>query len=405
MFETFSWIGERVFPERQLVVRSAGKAHEIAIPGSVQAATALALIVAVGTIGIAGVQAAKTEGKMAASVQALTTALAQAQAKADSAQQQLQLLAATGQESGKQDDAASDPAALAQQVAGRIQTLEQSLQAADAQQQALQADREKLASETGKLTTKVGELEKDKQKFSKADKTVATERDELRAKVAELQGKLQHGGKLIITQQPAGSGQAETADGAGSKFDVDTLMNKLGVGMKHKGGEGGPYVALGSGKPADAATDPEAQALLKTLPLSAPLDQFTFESGFGARVDPFNGHRSMHTGLDLSAPYKSPVYSTSPGTVVFAGWSTGYGKMVEIDHGHGIHTRYAHLNRLMVNVGQAVGKHVEIGQLGSTGRSTGPHVHYEVLVNGVAQDPARFFDVGRTLGVSNAAAD
>jgi murein DD-endopeptidase MepM/ murein hydrolase activator NlpD len=71
--------------------------------------------------------------------------------------------------------------------------------------------------------------------------------------------------------------------------------------------------------------------------------------------------------------------------------------MVEIDHGHGIHTRYAHLNRLLVNVGQHVSKHSEIGLLGSTGRSTGPHVHYEVLVNGAAEDPARFLAAGRRL--------
>jgi len=211
-------------------------------------------------------------------------------------------------------------------------------------------------------------------------------------------------GKLIIVN-PAGA-DAETDSPTGTAaseapVDLDSLLARLGVGGRRSSAVGGPYVALGAGAP--AAADPQALAILETLPLSAPLDQYQFESSFGVRIDPINGHRAVHTGIDLSAAYRAPVYSTSPGAVVFAGYAAGYGRMVEIDHGHGIHTRYAHLNRLLVNVGQTVRQHAEIGLLGSTGRSTGPHVHYEVLVDGVAQNPMHFLEAGKSVELLKAA--
>jgi murein DD-endopeptidase MepM/ murein hydrolase activator NlpD len=139
------------------------------------------------------------------------------------------------------------------------------------------------------------------------------------------------------------------------------------------------------------------QRLLQTLPFTAPLEKFQVESHFGIRTDPFNGRQALHSGVDLSAPYKTPIYNTSPGTVVFAGFQGAYGKMVEIDHGMGITTKYGHLNRITVNEGQKLSKTTQIGLLGSTGRATGPHVHYEVLVNGVPQDPEKFMQAGKSV--------
>jgi murein DD-endopeptidase MepM/ murein hydrolase activator NlpD len=130
--------------------------------------------------------------------------------------------------------------------------------------------------------------------------------------------------------------------------------------------------------------------------LTAPLDHYQIESGFGTRVDPLNHHESFHSGLDLSAPFKTPIYNTAPGTVIFAGQRSDFGKVVEIDHGGGIVTRYAHMHRITVAKGQHLGAHEQIGLLGSTGRSTGPHVHYEVLVNGTPQDPAKFLLAGKS---------
>jgi murein DD-endopeptidase MepM/ murein hydrolase activator NlpD len=137
--------------------------------------------------------------------------------------------------------------------------------------------------------------------------------------------------------------------------------------------------------------------VLRSIPLFAPLDSFSLMSGFGARSDPFTGQAAMHYGLDLSAPLRTPVMATAPGTVVVAGWRSRYGRMVEIDHGNGLRTRYAHLYKINVRRGQKVDFREPIGLLGSSGRSTGPHVHYEVLVNGEPTDPNKFLRAGKDV--------
>ena len=139
------------------------------------------------------------------------------------------------------------------------------------------------------------------------------------------------------------------------------------------------------------------QEIFRRLPLIAPLDHYRLTSKFGRRVDPINGRQAYHHGIDLGAPLRTPVMSTAPGKVVFAGWRGRYGRMIEIDHGLGIHTRYGHLKKILVKPGQQVGHREKIGLLGSSGRSTGPHVHYEVLVNGKPNDPAKFLKAGRNV--------
>ncbi len=136
---------------------------------------------------------------------------------------------------------------------------------------------------------------------------------------------------------------------------------------------------------------------LRHVPLTIPVHGGAFEqtSGFGARVDPFTGHYAFHPGLDFAGPYGSTVTSTAPGIVVYAGPRGGYGNLVEIDHGFGIHTRYGHLSSILVQVGAKVGKGAPIGKLGSTGRSTGPHVHYEVWSDDVVRNPSNFIEAGR----------
>ena len=136
------------------------------------------------------------------------------------------------------------------------------------------------------------------------------------------------------------------------------------------------------------------QALMSVLPLTAPLQEFRVSSTFGERTDPINGRKSMHYGLDLAAPLRTPTLATAPGVVTYAGWRGSYGRMVEIDHGYGIKTRYGHLKKIEVEVGQAVSNHEIIGLVGSSGRSTGAHVHYEVIFDEDSLDPQRFIDAG-----------
>lgn len=136
---------------------------------------------------------------------------------------------------------------------------------------------------------------------------------------------------------------------------------------------------------------------LDRVPLRTPAPGKGLSSGFGARVDPFLGRPAFHGGLDFEGDIGEPVKATAAGRVVSAGWSGGYGNLVEIDHGGGLTTRFGHLSALLVKEGDEVRIGSILGRVGSTGRSTGPHLHYETRVDGDAVDPLRFLNAGRIL--------
>lgn len=133
----------------------------------------------------------------------------------------------------------------------------------------------------------------------------------------------------------------------------------------------------------------ERQSLLNSTPNIRPAKGW-FTSRFGYRISPFTGRAALHAGLDIAAAPGSPVFATADGVVTFAGYDEGYGKLVTIDHGYGVTTRYGHNAQLYVQVGQRVSRWDVIAAVGNTGRSTGPHCHYEVRVNGVPRDPALY---------------
>lgn len=133
----------------------------------------------------------------------------------------------------------------------------------------------------------------------------------------------------------------------------------------------------------------DRQSLLAATPSMRPV-RGPIGSRFGYRIDPFNSRQRMHAGLDFSASPGTPVRSPADGVVSFSGWDPEYGKLVSIDHGYGVLTRYGHNSQLYVQVGQKVSKYDVISAVGSTGRSTGPHLHYEVRVNGIPVDPLNY---------------
>jgi murein DD-endopeptidase MepM/ murein hydrolase activator NlpD len=128
----------------------------------------------------------------------------------------------------------------------------------------------------------------------------------------------------------------------------------------------------------------------KMIPTMMPVKASYNPSGFGRRVDPFNGQWAMHEGIDFIADYAAPIVAAAGGVVIFAGFHPQYGYMVDIDHGNDLVTRYAHCSKLMVREGDLVQRGRKIGEVGSTGRSTGPHLHFEVRFRGAAQNPAKF---------------
>jgi len=177
-------------------------------------------------------------------------------------------------------------------------------------------------------------------------------------------------------------------------------------------GQGGPFIPLEAGKVPGAdvlnvelgrAHDAYARiAVLQTamlsIPFAAPAPQaWRLNSGFGARRDPFTGRWAYHSGLDFKGDVRQPIIATAPGTVIRAGWAGGYGRMVEIDHGMGLKTRYAHLHDWSVKDGDKVVFGQEVGKLGNSGRSTGAHLHYEVWVDNEARDPMFFMKAGENV--------
>jgi murein DD-endopeptidase MepM/ murein hydrolase activator NlpD len=150
----------------------------------------------------------------------------------------------------------------------------------------------------------------------------------------------------------------------------------------------------------------ESQLLDNTLkarqiPTVLPVTGVGVGSGYGIRSDPFTGNTAFHQGVDFSAPTGTPILAAAGGVVVTVEPHGGYGNMVEIDHGNNLLTRYAHTSRFLVKTGDIVKRGQIIAEVGSTGRSTGPHLHFEVLVNGEAQNPSKFLAAGKNLNTAN----
>ncbi|MGE0764742.1 MAG: M23 family metallopeptidase [Bdellovibrionales bacterium] len=133
----------------------------------------------------------------------------------------------------------------------------------------------------------------------------------------------------------------------------------------------------------------ERQSLINATPNIKPARGW-FTSRFGYRVDPFTGKPEMHAGLDIAAPPGTPVYAPADGVISYIGFEGGYGRIVSIDHGYGVVTRFAHNSRVFVEQGQKVSRRDVVSAIGSTGRSSGPHLHYEVRINGVPVDPENY---------------
>ena len=185
--------------------------------------------------------------------------------------------------------------------------------------------------------------------------------------------------------------------------DPDQLIGAVRSGYSGQGGPLSP-ISLSTMGLSGSPDETRANAILAGLdtvnlyriaafkvPLGLPVHTaFRFTSGFGFRNDPINGAGRMHEGQDLAGDYGSPIYAPADGTVTFAGWESGYGRLIKIQHAFGIETRYGHLSQIRVDVGQKVSRGDRIGDMGNSGRSTGTHLHYEVRLGGTAVNPMTF---------------
>ena len=191
---------------------------------------------------------------------------------------------------------------------------------------------------------------------------------------------------------------------------TERILNQVRRGYS---GQGGPLTPLSfSTSGGQASKDMQrANRLLEQMdtlnlyriaaeqaPFSMPVkDSFRFTSGYGFRRDPKTGGRRMHNGTDFAAPLGTDLFATADGVVTFAGWQSGYGRFIKIQHAFGIETRYAHLSKIRVKVGQKVSRGDHIGDMGSSGRSTGVHLHYEIRVGGKAVNPMIYIKAARDV--------
>ncbi|WP_379923021.1 M23 family metallopeptidase [Erythrobacter sp. R86502] len=191
--------------------------------------------------------------------------------------------------------------------------------------------------------------------------------------------------------------RALRAEAAMRKLDLDpTLLSR-----ETRQAMGGPFEPVAGGTSIDPRFERLGLSLARMAVLERALDGIpqvvpasveNITSGFGYRRDPFNNRGAMHAGIDFRGATGSPIYAAATGRVTFAGTKSGYGQAIEITHGNGMLTRYAHLSRIDVAVGQQIAAGTTIGGLGSTGRSTGPHLHFEVRINDRAVNPRPFLE-------------
>lgn len=250
-----------------------------------------------------------------------------------------------------------------------------------------------------------GSLPKQRQSLREGAKLSPTERlSGVEASLARIEG----------SQLQALEGSLQTTQG--QVFRLRTAMADVGLDpdalpvASPKGGMGGPLVPLAvdpKAGPFEALVDrvqasvaqlDRLRRFILTVPLNRPVPgDPDLTSGFGYRLDPFTRSPALHTGLDFRAEYGMPVRATAEGRVLSADYSGGYGNLVEVDHGNGVTTRYAHLSSIAVAPGQTVAAGAVLGQVGSTGRSTRPHLHYETRLEGEPVDPQRFLRAGARL--------
>jgi len=252
----------------------------------------------------------------------------------------------------------------------------------------------------------------------------ATERDTVVSDANEayaLANTLEHDRRLAQERDDRIFGQIEDAMTI-SIEPLDKMFRKAGLNTdsllktvrRGYSGQGGPLTPISFSSMGSATPDPEtlrANGILQSLdklnlyrlaaekaPFAIPLkSSFRVSSPYGWRRHPISGTVKMHEGMDMAGTYGSPVYATADGVITHAGWSTGYGRLIEIKHRFGIETRYAHLAKIRVKVGQKVSRGDRIGDMGSSGRSTGSHLHYEVRVDGKPVNPMIYIKAARNV--------
>lgn len=433
----------RAFPERELYVRSNGSVRYLTLSPFAQASLAVLVASFTGWAAFAAYEQVLAGGRAAYNDQAIVEVKEAYEARVRKVQDRYARLEAELTEAERRFDQ------VMRQLSGKHGQLEGAAGVEVALQGRLDASQRRLSEVTEQRDDALTKLEDLRLRSLEMERRLAsaqrvaeqrrsnledfvstlemttTERDDARNRMRDLTtkvGQLTADVEEIRTHQSRVMAQLEEATRI-SLGELERVVKKSGVEVegllreieKSYSGEGGPFIPLAYVAPAAAegfpASGEAVQATLERLerinalriavertPLRQPITEaFRYTSGFGPRRHPVTGRWTQHYGLDMAAPRGTPVLTTSSGLVKYAGRNGGYGKMVRIEHEFGFSTYYAHLNRIHVKVGDRVAKGDQIGEVGSTGRSTGNHLHYEIRRNGKPLNPRKFIEAGRNV--------
>jgi murein DD-endopeptidase MepM/ murein hydrolase activator NlpD len=425
--DRFRTLLERLFPERQIHLRTNGRIAFVRFSQHSQIAISLVLLAGLGWMAYTSTSYVRNEAVLAGKATEIV----------NSKQAYRTLLGEVSEYQKKFTNLVADLEDSHSLMIGLVEknvSLRQSLSKVSKKLDLTQSEREQIASARENLTKKLTSIE-DKvrnlsnQNFSLTD-TLSTAEADLQKALAGRNKAIYDGtrmsrrvknleGRLAELQKTEGQVIQRLTDSTVTYIDtMKKVVSVAGLDLKKllKGfdlpltAQGGPFIAAVPGDlPGNEMRESLAnldlqlsrwealQGVMKKIPLAPPLNAFYVTSAFGKRRDPINRRWASHYGLDMGGPYKSTIYSPAPGVVSFAGWKGKYGKLIEIDHGAGLKTRYGHLNKISVKKGQKVKFLDKIGLLGSTGRSTGAHLHYEVVFRGKAMNPMKFIKAGRNV--------
>lgn len=392
---------DRLFPERQIYHRSGGTVRYISLSPSKQALIALAGVGVAGWTGYLNVNwmlngqgTPQIESESDRTVQTLKRWLAEARARENNAEAQLKERTAQFERETAEFERRHQTLKMLLDYAGgsSITAAARPIER-DGARLLMQASIEEAEprqsrswNEPGYQVQTVGYRARVDRLKSEQTAFLATAEEVAVDKSEEIRGILRLTGVGFSRLTGADGGENEVG---GPLVPID-LSNVLGDDVDPAFSRRAQQVA------ARVNEARRLQDIVDATPLAVPVGvDYRETSGFGPRVDPFTGAPAFHAGLDLTAFEKAPVITTSPGIVTIAEPRSGYGLVVEVDHGHGFKTRYAHLRDIQVRVGERVQIGQRIGSMGSTGRSTGTHLHYEIWFRGKVYDPVSFLRAGR----------
>lgn len=429
-----------LFPERRVILRSEESTRYYRISPLLQVSAAALMVGVIGWTGFASVKLAETAFRAAAADERIAATEAAYEARVAALTRKTvetaeALSLAQGEAYLSSDRLAREHETLTnaltngRELAARLQSARSRLDSLteehDAALQLCEATGARVAALEAALADKSREAESRADMLAALNATlddVVTARDDAAETTQSLTLQIDQLSNEILERaalQDRIFAQLEDAAAAsiGSLEDVfeqtgaemDPILDSLR--RDQTGAAGGPFLpaddieALGASADAERLdsllSSLERVNLLRTaaeqMPLGKPADSLRYSSRFGLRKDPMNGRRARHEGVDLTGGRGVPIYATGPGKVVYAGWRRGYGKIVEIEHAFGYETRYAHLSRTRVKVGAHVERGDRIGDMGSTGRSTGTHLHYEVRIGGAPVNPVKYIEAARNV--------